>query len=443
MGASSCLNTGTTHLYGWAIFKAHPDHRHDYLRAQSMAWNQPGGGGDKDPWGNKGGGDGGPPDLDEVLRKLKDKLKNAFGGGSRKPLRSVTGGDGGGDSGGDGGSGDGIPEKVAWGALALLVLGWLASGFYIVDPPERGVVTRFGAYHATTGPGPHWHVPWPVHDVEIVNVERSRTQSIPPQLILTRDENLSRIQLEVQYNIGNARDYLFNVDGPDQTLRDSLESVIREVIGKQALDFVITEGRSEISDMTEQQTQQILDDYTAGIDLQTVNLQEAQPPEPVQPAFEDAIMAREDRERLINEAQAVENELIPNARGNAERIREEAEAYRVQTVQAAIGESARFTSVLEAYEKNPDVTRRRLHIDAMENVFGETAKVMISGDGEGSKLMYLPLEGMIGNAGRSNLEFEDRFGVKVPRGVTGSASERGDSGNSLRGDRSRSTRSAN
>lgn len=412
-----------------------------------MAWNEPGGGGNKDPWGNRGGGDGGPPDLDEALRKLKDKIKGAFGGKSGRPLRAVKGGDGDGSGGGDGGEGgDGIPEKVAWGALGLIVLGWLASGFYIVDPPERGVVTRFGAYHATTGPGPHWHLPWPVHDVQIVNVERNRTQSIPAQLILTEDENLARVELEVQYDIHDARDFLFNVQQPEQTLRDSVESVIREAVGKENFDFTITEGRDEIADATSQGVQSILDRYAAGINLQTVNIQEAQPPEPVQAAFEDAIMAREDRERLINEAEAVRNELIPEARGNAERIREQAEAYRVQEVQGAMGEAARFSAVLEEYEKNPEVARTRLHLETMERVFGDTAKVMISGDGEGSKLMYLPLEGMIGNNAGQGMEFDERFGVKVPRGVSGSAAESGSSGvdsSSLRGNRSRSTRSSN
>ena len=295
-----------------------------------MAWNQPGGGGNKDPWGNRGGGDGGPPDLDEAIRKIRDKVKGLFGGGSRRPLRSVNGGGDGGDGGSgggdDGSSGDGVPEKAAWGILGLIILGWLASGFYIVDAPERGVVTRFGAYHATTGPGPHWHLPWPIHHVETVNVERNRTIPLPTQLILTRDENLVRIDLTVQYDVRDARDFLFNVREPEETLDETIESVIREAVGRQDLDFVITEGRRELGDLTEEWIQEIMDRYEAGLNIQTVNLQQAQPPEQVQPAFEDAIMAREDRERIINEAQAVRNELIPEARGDAARIRDEAAA---------------------------------------------------------------------------------------------------------------------
>ncbi len=406
-----------------------------------MAWNQPGGGGNKDPWGNRGGGggDGGPPDLDEALRKLRDKVKGVFGGGSRKPLRSVDGGGSGDDGGGAGG--DGIPEKAAWGILGLIILGWLASGFYIVDAPERGVVTRFGAYHATTGPGPHWHLPWPIHHVETVNVDRNRTMPLPTQLILTRDENLVRVDLTVQYNVRDARDFLFNVREPEATLDESIESVVREVVGRQDLDFVITEGRRELGDLTQEWIQEIMDRYDSGINLQTVNLQQAQPPEQVQPAFEDAIMAREDRERIINEAQAVRNELIPEARGDAARLLEEAEAYRVRTVEGARGDSARFTSVLEEYALAPEVARTRLYLETMEEVFGETGKVLISGEGDGSNLIYLPLDGMIG-AGTRGLQFEEQHGIQVPRGVAGGAAETSPR-DSIRGDRYRTTRSSN
>lgn len=414
-----------------------------------MAWNQPGGGGNKDPWGNSGGkgggGDGGPPDLDEAFRKFRDKLKGLFGGKSR-PLRSVnSGGDGGGGNDNSGssesGGGDGVPEKAAWGVLGLIVLGWLASGFYIVDAPERGVVTRFGEYYATTGPGPHWHVPWPVHHVETVNVDRNRTIPLPTQLILTRDENLVRIDLTVQYDVRDAHDFLFNVRQPEQTLAETIESVIREAVGRQDLDFVITEGRRELADVTEDWIQEIMDHYNAGLNIQTVNLQQAQPPEQVQPAFEDAIMAREDRERIINEAQAVRNELIPEARGDAARFLEEAEAYRVRTVEGARGDAARFTSVLEEFAQAPEVARTRLYLDTMERVFSDTGKVMISGEGDGSNLIYLPLDGMLGGAARG-LEFEEQYGVQVPRGVAGGAADTG-SGSSLRGDRHRTTRSSN
>lgn len=414
-----------------------------------MAWNEPGGGGNKDPWGNRGGNDGGPPDLDEAFRKFRDKLKGIFGGKGKRPLKPVNGGGGGDDddrdrrrSSEDGGGGDGVPEKAAWGILGLIIIGWLASGFYIVDPPERGVVTRFGAYHATTGPGPHWHLPWPIHNVETVNIERNRTMSLPPQLILTRDENLVRIELEVQYDIRDARDYLFNVRDPEGTLNESLESVIREAVGRQDLDFIITEGRAEISSVTEEGIQEILDRYASGLNLQTVNLQEVQPPEQVQPAFEDAIMAREDRERIINEATAVRNELIPAARGDAARMREEAEAYRVRTVEGARGDTARFTAVLEQYEQAPDVARTRLYLETMERVFSETGKVMISGESDGSNLIYLPLDGMLG-ARPEQLEFEEQFGVQMPRGITGAAADSRSDPSSLRGDRHRTTRGSN
>jgi len=406
-----------------------------------MAWNQPGGGGDKDPWGNRGGNDGGPPDLDEAFRKLKNKLRGIFGGKARSPLRSVGGGGGDGDGSGPLG-GDGFNEKIAWGILALIALGWLASGFYIIDPPERGVVTRFGAYLKTTGPGPHWHLPWPIHSVETVNIERNRTLSLPTQLILTQDENLARVDLTVQYDIRDAHDFLFNVRRPEQTLNESIESVIREVVGRQNLDFVITEGRTELADVTRDGIQEIMDRYDSGINLQTVNLQQAQPPEQVQPAFEDAIMAREDRERIINEAQAVENELIPAARGDAARMREEAEAYRFRTVQGARGDVARFNAVLEEYATAPDVTRTRLYLDTLERVLGGTGKVMLAGDGDGSNLIYLPLDGLIGDRTPRGLDFEEQFGVQMPRGSLGAAQSEG-SGSSLRGDRNRPTRGSN
>lgn len=402
-----------------------------------MAWNEPGGGGNKDPWGNRGN-DGGPPDLDEAFRKFKNRLKGLFGG--KTPLRSVNGG-GGDGGGGSGANGDGFPEKAAWGLLVLVVLGWLASGFYIVDAPERGVVTRFGAYHVTTGPGPHWHLPWPVHQVETVNVDRNRTLPLPTQLILTRDENLVRLDLTVQYDVRDAKDFLFNVRLPEQTLNESIESVIREVVGRQDLDFIMTEGRRELADVTREGLQEIMDRYAAGLNVQTVNLQQAQPPEQVQPAFEDAIMAREDRERLINEADAVRNELIPAARGDAARIHEEAEAYHFRTVEGARGDAARFAAVRDEYAEAPEVTRTRLYLDTMERVFSETGKVMVAGEGDDSSLIYLPLDGMLGSRGR-DVDFEEEFGIRAPRGLTGGATE-SDGRSSLRGDRQRPTRGSN
>lgn len=395
-----------------------------------MAWNEPGGG-KKDPWGNRGGGDGGPPDLDEAFRSFRNKLRGMFSG---------SGGSGG-DGSDSGGPGDRFTEKAAWSALGIGVLIWLASGFYIVDPPERGVVTRFGAYHATTTPGPHWHIPWPVHSVEVVNVDRNRTIGLPTQLILTRDENLVRVDLTVQYTVRDARDFLFNVRGPESTLHETIESVLREVVGRQDLDFVITEGRTELAENTAEQIQEIMDSYRAGLNLQTVNLQQAQPPEQVQPAFEDAIMAREDRERIINEAHAVRNELIPSARGDAARIEEEAAAYAFRVVQGARGDTARFNALLAEYQNAPGVTRTRLYLDTMERVFGETGKVLISGEGDGTNLIYLPLDGLLGRPDRA-IDFEQEFGIQAPRGLTGAAESEA-AGSSLRGDRHRQTRESN
>lgn len=356
-----------------------------------MAWNEPGGGNNKDPWGGRG--DQGPPDLDEVVRKMQDKLGGLFGG--RKGGR------------GGGGGGSSKPAFAGAGLIAaVVVVVWLFSGIYIVDEGTRGVVMRFGAFTGATMPGPHWHIPYPVEQVEIVDVEQRRfievgyrsgsggqsAVKVPREaLMLTKDENIVNVQLAVQYQIDDPRKYLFNVREPDAVLKQAAESAIREVIGTSKMDFVLGEGRAEVVSRTKGMMQEILDTYDAGLRVSDVNLQDAQPPEEVQGAFSDAIKAREDRVRLTNEAEAYANEVIPKARGQAARRLEEAAAYKESLISTATGEASRFSQLMAEYLEAPEVTRKRLYLEAMESVLGDTSKVIVDSKGA-NNLMYLPLD---------------------------------------------------
>lgn len=350
-----------------------------------MAWNEPGGN-NNDPWGNRKN-DSGPPDLDEVFRNLQKKLEGLFG--------TRRGGSGGSGSGG----GFGFPGKLgSIGILALLLIGailWVLSGIYIIQPAERGVVQQFGKYVKTTLPGPHWRVPWPIQTHERVNVDQNRSIELKSQEILTKDENIVEIDLAVQYNIKDAARYLFSVVEPDSTLRQAAESALRETVGQTLMDLVITEGRGIIQTDTREKIQEILDSYNAGVQVTAVNLQSAQPPEEVQAAFSDAIKAREDQERFINESEAYKNGLLPQARGDAVIALEEARAYKAQTVNAAQGEAARFESLLTEYLKAPEVTKQRLYIESLESVLSSSSKVMVNTDG-GNNLMYLPIDKLMG-----------------------------------------------
>ena len=286
-----------------------------------------------------------------------------------------------------------------------LVLVWLTSGIYIIDQGNRGVVTRFGAYTESTLPGPHWHIPVPFEAVNVVNVEQQRfievgyndaarvnkSSSVPQEsLMLTSDENIIAVRLAVQYQINNARDYLFNVKNSESTLKQLTESVLRGVIGRNNMDFVLTEGRSQIVAEIKQEIQQAMDDYHAGIMIASVNLQDAQPPEEVQGAFEDAIRAREDKQRLINEAEAYSNEVIPKSRGAASRILQEAEAYAAEKVAKARGETERFDQLLVEYEKNPAITRKRLYLEAKEKLYATTNKIVM--DTDQPPAIYMPMQ---------------------------------------------------
>ncbi len=349
-----------------------------------MAWNEPGGG-NKDPWSGKGGGEQGPPDLDEVVRKLQERLGGLFGG--NKPS-------GGGASGGGGGfnlpGGDFSSRAVGIIAGILLVV-WLATGIYIVEPAERGVVTRFGAYVDTTGPGPHWHVPWPFETVVKVNVDEISTFSHSASM-LTQDENIVDVELTVQSRIQDAADYLFQVADPDQTLRDATVTVVRVTVGGSKLDFVMTEGRGAVAVTIQQRVQELMNQYQTGLLVTSVNMQPAKPPEEVKAAFDDAIKAREDKERLENQAEAYANEVLPQARGEAARIIADARAYRDQVIARSEGETARFTAILTEYLMAPEVTRQRLYLETMEQVLGDSNKVIIDVEEGGNSLLYLPLD---------------------------------------------------
>jgi membrane protease subunit HflK len=356
-----------------------------------MAWNEPGGNG-KDPWSGKGG-DQGPPDLDEVVKKLQDKFGGIFGGG--KPSR--------GDGSIGGGSGPG--SKTIGFLIGVAVLIWLASGIYIIDAPERGVVLRFGAYHQTTKPGPHWHIPFPIERVISVNVDQITSFRHKAQM-LTRDENIVDVEFTIQSRIQDAADYLFQDRDPDKTMRDATETAVREIIGKSDLDFILTQGRSAIADRIKAGAQGLIDDYKAGLMITSVNMQPAKPPEQVKSAFDDAIKAREDKEKLENQAEAYANEVVPRARGEAARQVADASAYKDRVIAEAEGDASRFLAILTEYQKEPKVTRERIYLEAIETMLGQTSKVMLdTADGGGNSLMYLPLDKLIqgveqGNSGR-------------------------------------------
>lgn len=347
-----------------------------------MAWNEPGGnpGGKRNPWGGGNKPDQGPPDLDEVLRNLQRRLSALFGGSS-----GGRGAAGGGSTGGRG---------FSFGTIAaILVVVWALTGFYQVDAAERGLVFRFGKHVATTMPGPRWHLPWPFETKQIVNIQTISSFSDQTRM-LTADENLVEINLEVQYRRANPLDYAFNVFRPDETLEEVSESAIREIVGRSTLDNVLESGRQEIVERTKELIQRTLDAYKTGIEVTTVNLQDVKVPTDVRPAQEDAIRAREDRSRASSEAQAYANDIIPRARGEAVRRVQDAQAYRAAVVAEAEGETQRFLKLLTEYERAPGVTRERLYIETIEQVLAASKKVVIDTDGNGN-LIYLPIDKLL------------------------------------------------
>ena len=352
------------------------------------------------------GGQDGPPDLDELWRDFNKRLNNLFG--------KKTGGSGRGDGGGPTGGGMRPDAKGAGiGALAVLaaaVLIWLGSGFYIVDEGRVGVVTTFGRYSESTPPGFRWRAPWPIQQHEVVNVlslqtveigARGRGERLKEALMLTDDENIVDMHFTVQYRIKEtpegARDFLFNSRGPTEAVQQAAESAMREVVGRKAMDSVLYESRQEIAEEVRKRMQEMLDRYGTGILISAVAIQNAQPPEQVQAAFDDAVRATQDRERQINEGQAYANDIVPKARGLASRLVQEAEGYRSRVVETAQGDAARFRQILVEYNRAPAITRDRLYLETMQTVFTNVSKVMVD-TRSNNNLLYLPLDKLMQQA---------------------------------------------
>jgi modulator of FtsH protease HflK len=345
-------------------------------------------------WGRRGGNNQGPPDLDELMRNFNQKIGALFG---RK---------GGGNSNGGGGPGNG-PGFAHFGGGAGLLAGlvaavWLASGFYIVDASQRGIVLRFGKFVEETAPGPRWHFPYPIESAEVVSVSQVRTieigsrnggkSKVPKEsLMLTDDANIIDIQFAVQYVLKDPRDYLFNNRSTDESVMQAAETAIREIVGKNTMDFVLYEGRAQITVQAQKLMQEILDRYKTGINISKVTMQNAQPPKEVQAAFDDAVKASQDRERQKNEGEAYANDVIPKARGAAARLNQEAEGYKQRVIERAEGDASRFRQIVAEYSKAPGVTRDRLYLDAMQEIMTNTSKVLVDQKG-GNNLLYLPLD---------------------------------------------------
>ena len=289
------------------------------------------------------------------------------------------------------------------GVMAGLVFAvWLASGFYIVDASQRGIVLRFGKFIEETPPGPRWHLPYPFETAEVVNVSQVRTveigyrnsvkSKVPKEaLMLTDDENIIDIQFAVQYLLKEPRDYLFNNRSPDDSVLQAGETAIREIVGKSTMDFVLQEGRAQITVRAQKLMQEILDRYKTGISISKVTMQNAQPPEQVQAAFDDAVKSGQDRERQKNEGQGYANDVIPKARGTASRLLEEAEGYKQRVIERAEGDASRFRQIVAEYNKAPGVTRDRLYLDAVQEIMSNTSKIVVDQKG-GNNLLYLPLD---------------------------------------------------
>src|SRR3954465_5193546 len=362
-----------------------------------MSLNDPNWGrGSRGPQG-PGGGNQGPPDLDELWRNFNRRLSELFGRrrrGGDEPPRSPS------------------SWQIGGGAsllIVLIVLVWLASGFYIVVEGTRGVVLTFGRFSQETNPGLRWRVPWPIQSHEIVNLAQVRTLEVgyrnnvrtkvlKESLMLTDDENIVDLQFAVQYLVKDAQAFIFNVRRPDESAMQIAETAMREVIGKNRMDAILYETQVDIANKARDLMQQIHDRYNTGITVSTVTLQNAQPPEQVQAAFDDAVKAGQDRERQKNEGQAYANDVIPRARGAASRLQQESEGYKQRVIANAEGDASRFRQVLTEYAKAPQVTRERIYIDTMREILSSTNKIMMDYRGSGN-LLLLPLEKLLKQGG--------------------------------------------
>ena len=349
----------------------------------------------------------GPPDLDELFKDLKNKMNRVIGG------KASGGGNNGQkpNSSGSQLSGDNIPIGPI---ILIIVLIWLATGFYIVDQGSRGVVFTFGKNTAVTMPGPRWHIPYPIETVEVVNLEQVRTielgyrssgagatsQELRESLMLTGDENIIDLQFAVQYNLKSVQDFLFYNRSAENSVRGAAETAIREIVGKSEMDFVLYEGREEIAVKTRALMQDILDRYLTGINITSVTMQNAQPPEQVQAAFDDAVKAKQDQERQKNEGQAYANDVVPKARGSASRLIAQANGYKVSVENEALGNASRFEQIMTEYNRAPAVTKQRLFLEAQEGIMSSITKIIVD-QKDSNSLLYLPLDKIIQQSGTS------------------------------------------
>ncbi|KPL92199.1 MULTISPECIES: FtsH protease activity modulator HflK [Vibrio] len=352
-----------------------------------MAWNEPGNnnngdnnGRDNDPWGknnNRGGRDQGPPDLDEVFSKLSQKLGGKFG---------KKGGNGNGPSIGGGGA-------IGFGVIAVIAIAiWFFAGFYTVGEAERAVVLRLGQFDRIEEPGLNWHPRFidEIKDEQLVNVQAIRSLRASGTM-LTKDENVVTVEMGVQYRVSDPYKYLYRVTDADDSLRQATDSALRAVIGDSLMDSILTSGRQQIRQSTQETLNRIIDSYDMGILIVDVNFQSARPPEQVKDAFDDAIAAREDEERFEREAEAYRNDILPKATGRAERLKKEAVGYSERIVNGALGQVAQFEKLLPEYQAAPEVTRNRMYLDTMEKVYSSTSKVLIDSESSGN-LLYLPID---------------------------------------------------
>jgi len=370
----------------------------------------------------------GPPDLDDLFKDLKNKMNRVIGG-----QRSGRGGDNGQTPNKSGPqlSGDSLPIGPI---ILIIILIWLATGFYIVDQGSRGVVFTFGKNTAVTMPGPRWHIPYPIETVEVVNLEQVRTielgyrssgagatsQELRESLMLTGDENIIDLQFAVQYNLKSVQDFLFYNRSAENSVRGAAETSIREIVGKSEMDFVLYEGREEIAVKTRALMQDILDRYQTGINITSVTMQNAQPPEQVQAAFDDAVKAKQDQERQKNEGQAYANDVVPKARGSASRLIAQANGYRVSVENEALGNSSRFEQIMTEYNRAPNVTKQRLFLEAQENIMSSITKIIVD-QKESNSLLYLPLDKIIQQSGATrNNQTEDAMNNNQQMNITSS-----------------------
>ncbi|HLR82373.1 MAG TPA: FtsH protease activity modulator HflK [Paenalcaligenes sp.] len=375
----------------------------------------------KRPSNQPQGNQEGPPDLDEVWRDFNRRLSTLFGGKKNKPPRPPAGG------GGRPRLPKGSPKIFL--ALLIAIVGlWMASGFIVVQEGQVAVVTRFGQYVRTLNPGLQWHWPTPIEASQTVNIAQlrtfeigfrgsSRNKVLTESLMLTADESIVDVQFVVQYRLlqTGAPDYLFNTSDPDESVRQAVETAMREIVGKKPMDFVLYSGRTEVASEVQELAQSILNRYKTGIQISTVAIQNVQPPEQVLAAFDDAVKAGQDRERQINEGNAYANKVLPEAFGQVARMIQDAEGYKARVIGSAKGDAARFTSVLGEYVKSPDVMRDRLYLDTFENIMKQSSKVLVDVDG-GNNMLYLPLDQITKSAASGS-----RSGSSESRHAAGSA----------------------